>query len=67
VNANPDDAPFEQVTVLLTPASSAALRNAAAITGDSLTDTINRAIQSYALLASQVDDGAKVIVRGGAR
>lgn len=54
---------FERVTVNLAPAASGALEHAAALTGDSKTDTINRALQIYAMLADAVDRGAAVLVR----
>ncbi|WAU78381.1 hypothetical protein O1Q96_00600 (plasmid) [Streptomyces sp. Qhu-G9] len=54
---------FERVTVNLAPAASHALEHAAALTGDSKTDTINRALQIYAMLADAVDQGAAVYVR----
>lgn len=54
---------FERVTVNLSPASSAALDRAVDITGDSKTDTINRALQIYAMLADAVDDGGQVLIR----
>jgi uncharacterized protein (DUF1778 family) len=56
-------AEFERVTVILSPASSAALNRAAEITGDSKTDTINRAIQSYAALADVVANGGRVFTQ----
>jgi hypothetical protein len=54
---------FERVTVNLAPLSSAALDHAAGITGDSKTDTINRALQIYAMLADAVNDGGQVLIR----
>ncbi|PHQ50705.1 hypothetical protein BLA24_18135 [Streptomyces cinnamoneus] len=54
---------FERVTVNLAPRSSAALEHAAMITGDTKTDTINRALQIYAMLADVVDNGGAVLVR----
>jgi hypothetical protein len=54
---------FERVTVNLSPASSAALDRAVEITGDSKTDTINRALQIYAMLTDAVDDGGQVLIR----
>jgi hypothetical protein len=65
-----DAGPFERVTVVLTAASSAALNRAVEITGDSKTDTINRALQAYALMAGEVRDGGQVILKhapGGAK
>lgn len=63
--ATTSGAPFERVTVLLTPTSSAALTRAAQTTGDTRTDTINRAIQAYALMADEVADGSRVLVQRG--
>lgn len=54
---------FERVTVNLSPASSAALDRAVEITGDSKTDTINRALQIYAMLTDAVNDGGQVLIR----
>lgn len=54
---------FERVTVNLSPASSAALDRAVEITGDSKTDTINRALQIYAMLTDEVDEGGQVLIR----
>lgn len=54
--------PFERVTVILTPASSTALTRATALTGDTRTDIINRAIQTYALMTGEVDGGSRVLI-----
>ena len=54
---------FERVTVNLAPLSSSALEHASSITGDSKTDTINRALQIYAMLADAVDNGGAVLLR----
>lgn len=56
-------AAFERVTVFLTPASSAALVRAVEAVGDNRTDTINRAIQTYALMVGEVADGGRVLVQ----
>lgn len=56
---------LEHVTVFFTPASSRALRRAAEITGDGLTDVINRAVQTYAMFADDVASGGSVVVRYG--
>jgi hypothetical protein len=53
----------ERVTVNLTARSSAALELAAALTGDTRTDTINRALQVYAYLEQLVEGGGSVHVR----
>jgi len=65
MTARQDVAPasFERVTVFLTPESSAALARAVEAVGDSRTDTINRAIQTYALMVGEVADGARVLVQ----
>ncbi|MEE4540947.1 hypothetical protein V2S66_03065 [Streptomyces sp. V4-01] len=57
--------PFERLTVLLTPASSTALREAADIIGDSETDTVNRSLQVYAMQAHVVAEGGAVLLRHG--
>jgi putative Ca2+/H+ antiporter (TMEM165/GDT1 family) len=57
---------FERVTVILTAASSTALTRAAEITGDSKTDTINRAIQTYAMQVGVVADGGRVLIQHAA-
>jgi hypothetical protein len=51
----------ERVTVNLTPNAAAA--RAAATTGDSKTDVVNRAVQVYALLTAEVRAGGHVLVR----
>lgn len=56
-------APVERVTVYLSPTSSAALIRAVETIGDNKTDTINRAIQTYALMAGEVADGGRVLVQ----
>jgi len=54
---------FERVTVNLSLASSSALEHAVEITGDTKTDTINRALQIYAMLTDAVSEGGQVLVR----
>jgi uncharacterized protein (DUF1778 family) len=54
---------LERITVNLTPRSSSALDLAAELTGDTKTDTINRAIQIYAYLEKVIRDGGSVHVR----
>lgn len=56
---------LERLTVFLTTASSAALREAADITGDGLTDVINRSVQAYAMQVRVVAAGAEVLIRHG--
>lgn len=58
-------AQLERVTVLLTANSSAALRRAAELTGDTLTDVINRSLQTYGMMAGVVAEDGSVIVRYG--
>lgn len=55
--------PLERVTVNLVPRSSKALQLAVDITGDTKTDTINRAIQMYAFLEETVRQGGSILVR----
>jgi len=54
---------IERVTVNLTPRSVAALNLAASLTGDTRTDTINRALQVHAYLEQLVERGGSVHVR----
>ncbi len=56
---------LERITVNLTPRSSSALKTAVELTGDTKTDTINRAIQIYAYLEQVIRDGGSVHVREG--
>jgi hypothetical protein len=62
-STQPAGGPFERVTVILAGASSAALKAAAEATGDSKTDTINRAIQTYAMQVDIVADGGQVLIQ----
>lgn len=55
--------PLERVTVNLTERSAKALRLAAGLTGDTKTDTINRALQVYAYFEHVVSQGGSVLVR----
>jgi hypothetical protein len=59
-------AQFERVTVILTAASSAALKAAAEATGDTRTDIINRALQTYAMFTDEVADGGRVLIQHAA-
>jgi hypothetical protein len=54
---------LERITVNLTPRSSSALDLAVELTGDTKTDTINRAIQIYAYLEKVIRDGGSVHIR----
>ena len=57
---------LERVTVNLTSRSSRALELAAHLTGDTKTDTINRALQVYAYLEQVTPDGGAIYVRESA-
>lgn len=59
----PERGRLERVTVNLTAKSSLAMNQAVRITGDSKTDTINRALQLYAYLEQVVHDGGEVHIR----
>jgi hypothetical protein len=52
-----------RVSANLTPRSLAALQAAVALTGDTQTDTINRALQVYAHLEKVISRGGEVITR----
>lgn len=54
---------LEKVTVNLIPRASRALRSASKLTGDSKTDTINRALQIYAYLEEINSQGGAIYVR----
>ncbi|VVJ23792.1 Uncharacterised protein [Amycolatopsis camponoti] len=54
---------LERVTVNLAPRASRALEKAVALTGDSKTDTINRALQVYAYLEEVWAKNGQVLVR----
>jgi hypothetical protein len=53
---------LERVTVNLIPRASRALEQAGQLTGDSKTDTINRALQVYAYLEEVWSKGGSVLV-----
>lgn len=55
--------PLERVTVNLVPRTAKALQLAVDITGDTKTDTINRAIQMYAFMEETVRQGGTILVR----
>jgi hypothetical protein len=55
--------PLERVTVNLTPRASKALAETAQLTGDSKTDTINRALQVYAFVQSIIEGDGALYVR----
>lgn len=52
-----------RLTVNLIPRTAAALALAARVNGNSKTDTVNRALQVYAYLSSQVKAGDEVLLR----
>lgn len=54
---------LERVTVNLTSRSVAALEALVALSGDTKTDAINKALQIYAYLQQHMDGGGKVYVR----
>ena len=54
---------LQRVTVNLTPRSWQALEMAVKQTGDSQTDTINRALQIYSYLANITENGGTLYVR----
>jgi hypothetical protein len=55
--------PLSILRVYLTPGSETALHQAAGRTGDTQTDTLNRALQVYDYLTKAVDGGGRVIVQ----
>lgn len=55
--------PLERVTVNLVPRASRALQRVAELTGDSKTDTINRALQAYTYLEEVSASGGNIYVR----
>jgi hypothetical protein len=55
--------PLERVTVNLTPRSSRALDHTVAMTGESKTDTINRAVQVYELVEEIMKAGGALYIR----
>jgi hypothetical protein len=55
--------PLERVTVNLSARAARALEEAAKLTGDSKTDTINRALQIYAYFEQITQDGGAIYVR----
>jgi len=55
--------PLERITVNLTGRASRALELATELTGDTKTDTINRALQVYAYLEEVTSRGGSIYVR----
>lgn len=60
------DGPPERITVNVIGRAVRALDLAAELTGDTKTDTVNRALQIYAYLAQLTARGGSVYVRGTA-
>jgi hypothetical protein len=58
--------PLERVTVNLIPRASRALQSVAELTGDTKTDSINRAVQIYAYLEEIAARGGTIYVRESA-
>jgi hypothetical protein len=58
-----DTETLERVTVNLTPAAYRALERAVRLTGDTRTDTINRALQVYAYLEEITQGSGSIYVR----
>jgi len=58
--------PLERITVNLTGRASRALELATELTGDTKTDTVNRALQVYAYLEQVTARGGSVYVREAA-
>lgn len=54
---------FERITVNLTEKTSLALADSVAISSDSKTDSINKALQTYALLLRTLDAGGAIYLR----
>jgi len=56
---------LERVTINLVPRASRALERIVELTGDSKTDTINRALRVYAVLEHVMSRGGEVLIRRG--
>jgi hypothetical protein len=63
---NGSNGPLERITVNLTGRASRALEQATKLTGDSKTDTVNRALQVYAYMEEITAEGGSVYVREAA-
>jgi hypothetical protein len=61
-NKSPGMSPC-RITVNLAPKGAAALDQAVKLTGDTKTDTINRALQVYAHLEKVIQDGGTLYTR----
>lgn len=55
--------PLERVTVNLTMRASRALEETVELTGDSKTDSINRALSVYAYVTKVLQDGGSIFVQ----
>lgn len=54
-----------RLTVNLTPKAAQALEQAVVVTGDSKTDTVNRALQAYAYIVNITQNGGDLYIRDG--
>jgi hypothetical protein len=63
---NGSNGPLERITVNLTGRASSALELATELTGDTKTDTVNRALQVYAYLEQIMARGGAIYVREAA-
>ena len=63
---NGSNGPLERITVNLTGRASRALDLATELTGDTKTDTVNRALQIYAYLEQITADGGSIYVKEAA-
>jgi hypothetical protein len=63
---NGSNGPLERITVNLTGRASRALELATELTGDTKTDSVNRALQIYAYLEQVTAQGGSIYVREAA-
>jgi hypothetical protein len=63
MSETPERTSLERLTVNLTPRAAAALATAMALTGDTKTDTVSRALQFYAYFSQIWDDDGEVLIR----
>jgi len=61
--SNGSSRPLERITVNLTGRAARALDLATELTGDTKTDTVNRALQIYAYLEQVTANGGSIYVR----
>lgn len=66
MSETPERTALERLTVNLTPRAGSALATAMATTGDTKTDTVNKALQVYAYLTHLTYQGGDVLVRQSA-